>query len=81
MSDGFFALRASPRRVAVIGGGYVAVELAGVLRALGAEVSVFVRGERLLAGFDQEITAELSIASAKVSPSARSRRAAMIGTT
>ena len=62
VSDGFFALRASPRRVAVIGGGYVAVELAGVLRALGSEVSVFVRGEHLLAGFDQEITAELSIA-------------------
>jgi glutathione reductase (NADPH) len=64
VSDGFFALRARPRRVAVIGGGYIAVELAGVLRALGAEVSVFVRGEHLLNGFDQEITAELSIAMA-----------------
>jgi glutathione reductase (NADPH) len=62
VSDGFFALRACPRRVAIVGGGYVAVELAGVLRALGAEVSVFVRGERLLTGFDEEITAELAIA-------------------
>lgn len=63
-SNGFFALRAAPRRVAIVGGGYIAVELAGVLRALGAEVGVFVRGERLLAGFDHELTAELSAAMA-----------------
>jgi len=61
-SDGFFALRAAPRRVAVIGGGYIAAELAGVLHALGAEVSVFVRGEHLLSGFDHEVTAELAMA-------------------
>ena len=61
-SDGFFALRACPRRVAIIGGGYIAVELAGILHALGAEVSVFVRGEHLLSGFDYEVTAELAAA-------------------
>ena len=61
-SDGFFALRARPRKVAIIGGGYIAVELAGVLRALGAEVSVYVRGKHLLHGFDQETTAELATA-------------------
>ncbi|HEV7489297.1 MAG TPA: FAD-dependent oxidoreductase, partial [Rhodanobacteraceae bacterium] len=55
-SDGFFALRALPRRVAIVGGGYIAVELAGVLHALGASVSVFVRGETLLRGFDAETT-------------------------
>lgn len=54
-SDGFFALRACPRRVAVVGSGYIAVELAGVLRALGAEVALFARGERLLRSFDHEI--------------------------
>lgn len=54
-SDGFFALREAPRRVAIIGGGYIAVELAGVLRALGAEVVLFVRGERLLHAFDADI--------------------------
>ena len=59
-SDGFFTLRARPRRVAIVGGGYIAVEVAGILHALGAEVSVFVRGDRLLAGFDHEVTAELS---------------------
>lgn len=53
-SDGFFALREAPRRVAIIGGGYIAVELAGILCALGTQVDVFVRGGRLLEGFDSE---------------------------
>jgi len=52
-SDGFFKLRAAPKRVAVVGGGYIAVELAGVLNALGADVHVFVRGELLLHVFVQ----------------------------
>jgi len=42
-SDGFFALDALPRRVAVVGAGYIAVELAGVLHALGAQTHLFVR--------------------------------------
>ncbi len=63
-SDGFFALRAPPRRVAILGGGYIAAELAGVLRALGAEVDVFLRGDHLLKGFDHELTEELGIAMA-----------------
>jgi len=62
VSDGFFDLRASPRRVAIVGGGYIAVELAGVLHALGSEVSVYVRGDRLLAGFDAEATEHLLMA-------------------
>lgn len=53
-SDDFFDLRACPRRTAIIGGGYIAVELAGVLRALGSDVDVFVRG-RLMSGFDEEM--------------------------
>lgn len=54
-SDGFFALRACPRRVAVVGSGYIAAELAGVLRGLGAEVALFARGERLLRSFDADL--------------------------
>jgi len=42
-SDGFFALNALPGRVAVVGAGYIAVELAGVLHALGAQTHLFVR--------------------------------------
>lgn len=52
-SDGFFELDACPRRVAVVGGGYIAVELAGVLRALGSEVSFFARFDSLLRSFDE----------------------------
>ncbi|HJT97769.1 MAG TPA: glutathione-disulfide reductase [Rhodanobacteraceae bacterium] len=60
VSDGFFDLSAAPKRVAILGGGYVAVELAGVLNALGSEVNVFARGDRLLPGFDREIADELA---------------------
>ncbi len=59
-SDGFFALDAAPRRVAIVGAGYVAVELAGVLQALGSQVELFVRGRRLLEGFDADIAAQLA---------------------
>ncbi len=51
-SDGFFALTEQPRRVAVVGAGYIAVELAGVLDALGSEVTLLLRGEQLLKNFD-----------------------------
>jgi glutathione reductase (NADPH) len=54
-SDGFFALQQQPRRVAVIGGGYIGVELAGVLRALGSEVTLVALEERLLWAFDPMI--------------------------
>lgn len=60
VSDEFFSLCAAPPRVAIIGGGYVAVELAGVLQSLGSQVEVFVRGPRLLDGFDTQITDELA---------------------
>jgi glutathione reductase (NADPH) len=51
-SDGFFELQAQPRKVAVVGAGYIAVELAGVLHALGSEVTIALRRERLLGNFD-----------------------------
>ncbi len=61
-SNGFFDLRAAPRKVAVIGSGYIAVELGGVLRALGSEVSLFVRTDRVLRQFDADIGDELAAA-------------------
>ena len=51
-SDGFFALTEQPKRVAVIGAGYIAVELAGVLHALGSETHLFVRKHAPLRNFD-----------------------------
>ncbi len=51
-SDGFFELPQRPARVLVVGGGYIAVELAGVFAALGSEVSLLSRGAQVLRGFD-----------------------------
>jgi len=51
-SDGFFALPSCPKRVAVVGAGYIAVELAGVLHALGAQTHLFVRQHAPLRRFD-----------------------------
>ncbi len=51
-SDGFFALEARPRRVAVVGAGYIAVELAGMLNALGSDVTLVVRRDGVLRNFD-----------------------------
>ena len=51
-SDDFFELAALPERAAVVGSGYVACELAGVLNSLGSRVTVFIRYERLLRHFD-----------------------------
>ncbi len=59
-SDGFFNLCSAPERVAIVGGGYIAVELAGVLQALGSRVDMFVRGRRLLDGFDEDLTLQLA---------------------
>lgn len=56
-SDGFFELAACPRRVAVVGSGYIAVELAGMLAALGAEVTLFARYDSLLRRFDAMLQA------------------------
>jgi glutathione reductase (NADPH) len=51
-SDGFFALEQQPERVAIAGSGYIAVELAGVLNALGSEVTLYLRKHHVLADFD-----------------------------
>ncbi|MGH8234448.1 MAG: glutathione-disulfide reductase [Rhodanobacteraceae bacterium] len=53
-SDGFFRLDARPSRVGIIGGGYIAVELAGVLCALGSSVELFSRSG-LLTRFDADL--------------------------
>jgi len=54
-SDGFFELEDLPKRVGVAGAGYIAVELAGMLNALGAEVTLFFRYGSVLRGFDEMI--------------------------
>jgi len=51
-SDGFFALEQRPQRVAVVGSGYIAVELAGVLSSLGSDVDLFARYDSILRSAD-----------------------------
>lgn len=51
-SDGFFELQERPERVAIVGSGYIAVELAGLLRSLGSEVTLLLRGPGILSRFD-----------------------------
>ncbi len=58
-SNEFFTLHRQPKRVLVVGGGYVAAELASVFAALGSETTLIHRGEQLLRGFDDEVRREL----------------------
>jgi len=51
-SDGFFDLGVRPQRVAVVGSGYIACELAASFQELGSEVQQFIRKDRLLTNFD-----------------------------
>ena len=51
-SDGFFELEQQPARVAIAGSGYIAVELAGVLSALGTAVTLYLRKDHVLREFD-----------------------------
>jgi Pyridine nucleotide-disulphide oxidoreductase len=64
-SDGFFALDTQPKKVGVIGAGYIAVELAGVFNGLGTDTSLFVRQGCALREFDSMISKSLDDAMKK----------------
>ena len=67
-SDGFFELDEVPKRTAVIGAGYIAVEVAGVLNALGSDTHLFVRKNRPLRTFEKDIVDVLVDEMAKSGP-------------
>ncbi|MFE8046491.1 glutathione-disulfide reductase [Brenneria goodwinii] len=58
-SDGFFELNALPKRTAIVGAGYIAVEIAGVVNALGSQTHLFVRKQSPLRSFDPLIVETL----------------------
>ena len=58
-SDGFFELQERPERVAVVGAGYIAVELAGMLSALGSATSLVLRKDKVLRSFDSMLSERL----------------------
>ncbi len=58
-SDGFFALKTQPRNVAVVGAGYIAVELAGMLNAFGCATTLLFRHDKVLRDFDPLLSEKL----------------------
>lgn len=60
VSDDALMLPALPQRVAIVGGGYIAVEFASIFRAAGAEVTQVIRADQILRGFDREVRDHLA---------------------
>ena len=54
-SNEAFYLEKLPERIAIVGGGYIAVEFAGIFNGLGSQVSLLYRGEQILRGFDDDL--------------------------
>jgi len=65
-SDEALDLLSQPRRIVIVGGGYIAVEFAGIFANLGTEVTMLVRAEELLRGFDDDLRVELSQAMTRI---------------
>ncbi|WP_413682734.1 glutathione-disulfide reductase [Prochlorococcus sp. MIT 1011] len=59
-SDDMFLLKSFPKKIAIVGAGYIACEFACILHGLGVEVNQLVRGDRILRGFDFELSSALT---------------------
>ncbi len=63
-SNEIFNIPKLPKKMVIVGGGYIAVEFAGILHGLGVDVTIFERGSKLLRGFDEDVrdflTAEMT---------------------
>ncbi|MGB3293019.1 MAG: glutathione-disulfide reductase [Phormidesmis sp.] len=58
-SDGMFELTEQPKRMVILGGGYIGCEFACVMNGLGTEVTQVIRKEQILNGFDEDVRNEL----------------------
>ncbi|GAB4233508.1 MAG: glutathione-disulfide reductase [Stanieria sp.] len=58
-SDDIFHIKEQPKRIVIIGGGYIGVEFACILNGLGSEVMQVIRGDKILKGFDEDIRDEI----------------------
>ncbi|MGD9669720.1 MAG: glutathione-disulfide reductase [Hyphomicrobiaceae bacterium] len=54
-SNEAFHLERLPERIVIVGGGYIAVEFAGIFSGLGAETTIVYRGDKILRGFDEDL--------------------------
>lgn len=61
-SDDIFHLPQQPKRVVILGGGYIGSEFACILNGLGTEVVQVIRGDKILRGFDDELRTEIQAA-------------------
>lgn len=59
-SDDIFDLTTLPKKVIVVGAGYIAIETASFLNNLGVDVTIIIRKDQILRGFDDEVRAKLS---------------------
>jgi glutathione reductase (NADPH) len=59
-SNEAFHLKRLPSRICIVGGGYIAVEFAGIFSGLGVETILIYRGEQILRGFDNDVRAHLA---------------------
>ena len=59
-SDAAFHLPELPKRILITGGGYIAVEFAGIFAGLGVETTLIYRGPNILRGFDDDVRAHLA---------------------
>ncbi len=59
-SNEVFELEKLPRRIVIVGGGYIAVEFAGIFNGLGVETILIYRGEQILRGFDDDVRSHLA---------------------
>lgn len=55
-SDAALDLPMKPDKIAIVGGGYIALEFAGIFNGLKSEVHVFIRQKKVLRGFDEEVS-------------------------
>lgn len=60
-SEDALNLPALPRRIAIVGGGYIGVEFASIFNALGAQVRLLLRGDTVLRGFDSDVRSVLTL--------------------
>ncbi|MAW33698.1 MAG: glutathione-disulfide reductase [Proteobacteria bacterium] len=58
-SDSFFDLSECPKKIAIVGGGYIAVEIGGLLKSLGSEVTLIIRRKTILTNFDKMLSENL----------------------
>jgi len=59
VSDQMFNLPQQPKRMVILGGGYIGVEFACIMHGLGTEVTQIIRGDKILRGFDEDLRREI----------------------